>query len=233
MRDLRKAPVWPIEEGLGDAGPIPSVCYLLAGQGAPRYVDVREHAAQNGGRPVLLCDPLTGLLAYDSFAQHVTSSLAGWLERGAHMAIGDVDGLKEYVTRSNTADPKLFGHLAGNQCMKLIGAIVRGWSAGREGEWAAMVCGTFGGDEVIVVAVGGRPADFVRDVEKLADDIRRGAPRPCSFACVSVGPTPEPLSDPGAFYAEWVGTVDRALFEIKSSGRTSGGVHPVELRRRP
>jgi len=232
MRDLAETPVWPLDGTCGGAITRSSVCYLRERSDGPRYVDVRDSAARGEAAP-LLCDPLTGLLAYDSFAQHLTMELAAWLPHGAHLAIGDVDGLKEYVTRSNTADPRLFGHLAGNHCMKVIGTIVRRWAARRVGEWRAMACGTFGGDEVIVAVVGGRPEDFVHGVTALAEDIRNEAPRPCSFACRSVKPRLEPPADSAAFYAEWVGAVDRALFEFKASRAVSGKVYSLDAWASP
>lgn len=235
MREAAQAPISPLNDvdAVDELDPGPSVCYLGEGGGIPRYIDVRETGRGNSERELLLCDPLTGLLAYDSFAQHLTAQLSGWIPRGAHLAIGDVDGLKEYVTRSNVADPNLFGHLAGNHCMKVIGSIVLRWIARHGGDWSAIACGTFGGDEVIIATAGGRPKDFFGAIWDLAESIRHDAPRPCSFVCCSVSPTLDAPADPAAFYAKWVGTVDRALFEVKSSSRTEGIVHQVEIGGRP
>src|ERR1022692_3662155 len=67
----------------------------------------------------LLCDPLTGLVAYPSFEAHMIAALPGLASDGLHLAIGDVDDLRGYVTAANANDPTLFGHLAGNDCAVL------------------------------------------------------------------------------------------------------------------
>src|ERR1022692_2790110 len=102
----------------------------------------------------LLCDPLTGLVAYPSFEAYMIAVLPGLATDGLHLAIGDVDDLRGYVSAANADDPTLFGHLAGNDCMRRVGEATRRWVADHLDFWPFAMCATFGGDEVIVAAAG-------------------------------------------------------------------------------
>jgi len=81
-----------------------------------------EVDSSSGMRRTLLCDPLTGLVSYPSFEEHLTRELPRLARRELHLAIGDVDDLKEFVTARRDCDPMMFGHLAGNDCMRKVGA---------------------------------------------------------------------------------------------------------------
>ncbi|WP_437304751.1 hypothetical protein [Sorangium sp. So ce388] len=171
---------------------------------------------------LLFYDPLTRLLSYDSFEKHIVDQLPLWSERGIHIAVGDVDDLRGYVTSQKSADAAMFGHLAGNFCMRMIGRLVRHWVCSVRDVWPEVVCGTFGGDEVIIAASGQSPVSFQRSIEGLALDIKNTAPRPCSFVCLSlerqcVGP-----DDAFSVYRASVSAVDRALFEHKERSRAAG-----------
>jgi GGDEF domain-containing protein len=174
---------------------------------------------------VLLCDPLTGLVAYPSFEQHLRDNLFALAPRGLHLAIGDVDDLKGHVTRRRDSDPTDFGHIAGNRCMRIVGSVTRTWAEDALGEWPFSLCGTFGGDEVVIAAAGRPYERFVTLIENLARALRLAAPRPCSFATATVasnGPTPAHQSDA---YRAFVSHVDASLFDQKERrrGRRGGG----------
>lgn len=176
------------------------------------------------GQPqaVLLCDPLTGLVAYPSFEAHLQDTLPALVPAGVHLAIGDVDDLRTHVMTRRTSDPTAFGHLAGNDCMRRVGAVTRAWAGAELAAWPFSLCGTFGGDEVIVAAAGRLYPVFAALVRRLADDLRASAPRPCSFATATIA-SPRPADVDGAVaYRTLVATVDEALFATKAELRARG-----------
>jgi len=174
-----------------------------------------------GGR-LLLRDPLTGLVAYPSFERHLLEELPALAPLGVHLAIGDVDDLRRYVTERRAADPEMFGHLAGNDCMRRVGAATLSWERRALAGWPFAVCATFGGDEVIVAAAGLPFASFVAAVRQLASDIRRSSPRSCSFAVATTHPAPTRLVDVPSSYRALVARVDAALFDRKDALRAAG-----------
>nr|WP_145491751.1 MULTISPECIES: GGDEF domain-containing protein [Streptomyces] len=174
-------------------------------------------------KPVLLCDPLTRLVAYPSFEQHLTEMLPTLARDGVHLAIGDVDGLREYVTERRTTDPTAFGHLAGNECMRQVGELTNEWASAELGAgWNFRLCGTFGGDEVIVVATGYTHEHFLESVNRLCDKIRFGSPRPCSFAVGTLARHELAPDLASAAYRHFVSQVDSALFEAKEKRKADG-----------
>jgi len=170
---------------------------------------------------VLYCDPLTSLVAYPSFEQYLVRVLPEFLAGGLHLAIGDVDGLREYVSERRATDPHCFGHLAGNACMRLIGRQTARW-AGAELDAVSSICGTFGGDEVIIGASGLDHRDFTRKITTLAQMIRGTAPRPCSFAVATFTASSWTVDDVDETYRRIVSTVDARLFHEKESARSAG-----------
>jgi GGDEF domain-containing protein len=144
----------------------------------------------------------------------------GSLDRARlHLAIGDVDDLKRYVTERRSADPTSFGHLAGNDCMRQVGLVTVRWAEEELSAYPFSMCGTFGGDEVIVTAAGTGQAAFMDAIQRLSALLRGFTPRSCSFAVASTEPIPAPLSDPAAAYERLVTRVDAALFDRKAALR--------------
>lgn len=186
----------------------------------------------------LWCDPLTGLVAYPSFADHLTRCMPSLTPTGLHLAIGDVDDLKEYVTERRTEDPTMFGHLAGKDCMERLGDTTRDWAQRRLASWQFLLCGTFGGDEVIIAASGNDHWRFARDVQALIRDIVQSLPRTCSFSAGTlmtghVTPRQAPYA-----YRHFVSRVDTALFvhkaEVRSkSAKPRGDFKDVGIVRLP
>ena len=170
----------------------------------------------------LLCDPLTGLIAYPSFERYLRQRLAGLASHGLHLAIGDVDDLKIHVTARRTSDLDAFGHLAGNACMREVGAITRRWAGGTLSHWPFAICATFGGDEVIVAAAGQPYGAFRGCISELADQLRTHAPRPCSFATTTLCSSPGLDLDGFPAYRALVVKVDEALFDHKARLRSRG-----------
>lgn len=168
---------------------------------------------------MLLCDPLTGLVAYPSFEECLTDALVSLDGEAVHLAIGDVDDLKRYVTECRTSDPASFGHLAGNACMRAVGIETLRWAEVALGQWPFSLCATFGGDEVIVAVAGLPYPTFLASIEDLADRLRAGAPRPCTFAVGTLAPANEVVLDGDSAYARLVAHVDSALFDHKAALR--------------
>jgi GGDEF domain-containing protein len=170
----------------------------------------------------LLCDPLTGLVAYPSFEAHMIAVLPELARGGLHLAIGDVDDLRGYITTCSTDDPTQFGHLAGNDCMRRVGKATRQWTTEVLDSWPFALCATFGGDEIIIAAAG-RPYDaFVDALADLSSRIRSAAPRPCSFA--STTNMPMECTDVTATdtYRHLVSRVDQYLLFHKAAARNAG-----------
>jgi GGDEF domain-containing protein len=170
----------------------------------------------------LLCDPLTGLVAYPSFAEYLTECLPALVRYGLHLAIGDVDDLREYVSRQRAENPTMFGHLAGNECMRRLGAITADWANRTLSSWPFFLCGTFGGDEVIVAAAGGPYQIFLDEVAALQRAVTAGAPRTCSFSTGTLRTDGLRPGGGGDAYREFVSQVDRALFSRKADLRSNG-----------
>jgi GGDEF domain-containing protein len=171
---------------------------------------------------LLLCDPLTGLVAYPSFEAHLIAILPELAANGLHLAIGDVDDLRGYVTAAKADDPTLFGHLAGNDCMRRVGEATRTWAAEILDGWPFAVCATFGGDDVVVAAAG-RPYDAFRDaLADLVSRIRSAAPRPCSFASATTMPVACIVCRAEHAYRRLVSHVDECLFWHKAAARKAG-----------
>jgi GGDEF domain-containing protein len=170
----------------------------------------------------LLCDPLTGLVAYPSFEAYMIAALPDLAPGGLQLAIGDVDDLRGYVSAVRADDSALFGHLAGNDCMRRVGDATRAWAADVLEAWPFAVCATFGGDEVIVAAAG-RPYDaFLEALTDLSLRIRSAAPRTCSFASANTSPTVCTVAEARQAYRRLVSRVDEALFLQKATVRMAG-----------
>lgn len=172
---------------------------------------------------VLYLDPLTTLAAYPSFEQAITAMLPLLASGGLHLSIGDVDGLREYVSERRSADPASFGHLAGNACMRTIGRLTTGWSMSELSDLAFRVCGTFGGDEVIIAASGISHDLFNDKINVLARTIKDSAPRPCSFALATLEDRSVTRDSAADAYRRFVSMVDSRLFREKERARHGGG----------
>jgi GGDEF domain-containing protein len=172
---------------------------------------------------VMYLDPLTSLAAYPSFERYIIEMIPVLARDGLHIAIGDVDGLREYVSERRSADPAHFGHLAGNACMQTIGRVTVGWAAAELSDSAFHVCGTFGGDEVIIAASGMSHEVFASKIHILCETIRGTAPRPCSFALGMLHDRTVTLDRAADAYRKFVSIVDARLFHEKEAARRDGG----------
>ena len=173
---------------------------------------------------LFLCDPLTGLVAYPSFEELIIAGLPALAIKGLHLAIGDVDDLRGYVNNARGGDPTLFGHLAGNDCMRRVRAGDSSMGGGYA-RWLAvqLLCAsTFGGDEVIVAAAGRPYEDFLDVLSVLASRIRSSAPRPCSFASATSIPMQRLVARAEDAYRDLLSRVDKRLFCYKAESRNSG-----------
>lgn len=169
----------------------------------------------------LWCDPLTGLVAYPSFAECLTAYLPVVASSGAHLAIGDVDDLRGYVNQHRADDPTHFGHLAGNACMQALGRVTRVWAERTLMSWPFALCGTFGGDEVIIAAAGKSYDEFVVQIHRLIRDIAESVPRTCSFSAGTLTVRGLTTADQEHAYRHFVSVVDAALFARKAALRAA------------
>jgi GGDEF domain-containing protein len=172
---------------------------------------------------ILYCDPLTSLVAYPSFEQYMIEMLPLFAGDGLHVAIGDVDGLREYVSERRSGDPASFGHLAGNACMRTIGRLTTSWATAELGDVAFQLCGTFGGDEVIVAASGLSHKMFADKIHALCRTIKVSAPRPCSFTLATLEDSTVTRNGADDAYRRFVSMVDARLFHEKEQARRVGG----------
>ena len=130
--------------------------------------------------------------------------------------------LEGYVNNARGGDPTLFGHLAGNDCMRRVGLATRQWAADMLDGWPFAICATFGGDEVIVAAAGRPYEDFLDVLSVLASRIRSSAPRPCSFASATSIPMQRLVARAEDAYRDLLSRVDKRLFCYKAESRNSG-----------
>ena len=167
-------------------------------------------------KDLMLCDPLTYLVAYPSFQKYMVEHFFSLSSEGIHLAIGDVDDLKRYVTECQSIDPMLFGHIAGNECMQRVGKITTQWASTTFTPNHFALCGAFGGDEIIIAASGITYDHFYYAVLELAEKLRKGAPRPLSFAMATIKSTSTCRFDPYYHFRKLVIEVDMALFNQKN-----------------
>ncbi|GIL32032.1 diguanylate cyclase domain-containing protein [Actinocatenispora comari] len=155
-------------------------------------------------------EPNTGLVCFPDFHQrlpgHVTAALAAG--RSVGVAIGDVDGLTEYVEHANQIGS--WGHQAGNELMRRAGQLAREWFSDQITDGCLS---TFGGDEIVLVAETPDADTFAEHADQLRALLCTQVDCTVSFA---VG-----ILDPDAFGA-WLcatllGSIDRALFTAKAA----------------
>lgn len=171
---------------------------------------------------VLYCDPLTTLVAYPSFEQCLVKMLPSLAPDELHIAIGDVDGLREYVSERRATDPCSFGHLAGNACMRTVGTVTSHWAAAELADLPFSLCGTFGGDEVIVAVTGLSHEAFAEKIEELCRAIKVASPRPCSFALATLERCTLLPGLATIAYRVLVSMVDGQLFYVKECAHLAG-----------
>ncbi|WP_367140960.1 MULTISPECIES: hypothetical protein [Streptomyces] len=172
-------------------------------------------------------DAVTGLIAFPDFHSHIPRTLAATLADGGlvGLAIGDVDGLKDHVEKANATEAGCYGHLAGNKVMARLGAVTRTWFHTQP--WEAGCAATFGGDEVIIIAVLDEAPAFHRAVTDLRDRLADALPVRVSFALTfaSAEHFPSQRGHGGwkhAFTDQLLAAVDRCLFTHKATRRTGG-----------
>jgi len=160
-----------------------------------------------------LQDPLTGLYNRRYLDERLTSELAAARRHGRALSVvlADVDHFKAVNDR--------FGHLAGDEALKLLAIALRG--AIRKED----VLGRFGGEEFVVIA----RETGLAGARALGERIRAAVERcRCSFEgqplglTVSVGVTVSVgISEyvAGASERELIEAADRALYAAKNAGR--------------
>jgi diguanylate cyclase (GGDEF)-like protein len=151
-------------------------------------------------------DALTGMRNRRALAHDLPRIEAHHRERGDSFAVAvcDVDHFKAYNDR--------LGHLAGDQALKTISAIVR--TALREGD----VGYRFGGEELLLVLPGTRAGEALAAVERVRAEVESaGMPHPDGnggILTVSIG-VAAGREDAAALLAR----ADAALYEAKRGGR--------------
>ncbi|WP_018546165.1 hypothetical protein [Streptomyces sp. LaPpAH-108] len=182
-------------------------------------------------------DAVTGLVAFPDFHSHIPRCLAAALDSGrlVALAIGDVDGLKDHVERTNSTNPASYGHLAGNEVMATVGATTRAWF--HEQPFDSGCAATFGGDEVILAAVVEDADQFHQALGTLRDRLGAALPVTVSFALAFVVASDLPHErDRGwnhRFTNVLLATVDRTLFTHKAARRAVGSDGGIIAVTRP
>ena len=151
-------------------------------------------------------DPLTGMRNRRALADDLLTLDAARRQGGGPYALAlcDVDHFKAYNDR--------LGHLAGDQALREVAAIVRG--ALRRGD----VAYRFGGEELLLVLHGVSPADAMEAVDRVRMAVERAAvPHPEGVAgilTVSIG-----VAAGDAEAGTLLARADAALYDAKRSGR--------------
>jgi len=182
----------------------------------------------DGSNRLLLCDPLTGLVSYPSFEEHLTRELSALARLGPHLAIGDVDDLKRFVTERRDSDPTMFGHLAGNACMRQVGEATLAWAEEELRGCPFAVCATFGGDEVNRRRRRARLRRLQAADRRAARPPRRPGAAPWRLRDDVDGHATAVVDQPAA-YRRLMSHVDRALFTGKDELRARGADPRGEL----
>ncbi|MEU4378489.1 GGDEF domain-containing protein [Micromonospora echinofusca] len=171
-------------------------------------------------------DPITGLVAFPDFNAALPTMIGECFGAGQSLglAIGDVDGLKEYVERSRDVDPRAFGHMAGCALMNELGSVAAQWFD--DMPYDAGCVATFGGDEVIVAVRLDRQERslFPERLGVLRDRMIERLPRTVSFG-YGVFPHDTVLGerDDARETADlMLGSVDQMLFREKAAVRAAG-----------
>jgi len=164
-------------------------------------------------------DPVTGLLSFPRFHTLLPVEFRRALLAGSEvgLAIGDVDNMKAYVERQRAGeDIHNFGHLAGNRLMSQLGRSALRWFAGSETGDSCLA--TFGGDEVVFVALDTDATGMAAHVHSLATTLREDLPRSVSFAygTFRAGPN-EARGFHRDDYCAALVEIDRSLFRAKAS----------------
>jgi len=206
----------------------------IAGQaleGARRYEQLTEREAQLERLNRRLAedsrrDPLTGLRNRRALAYDLPRLEAEHRRRGERLAllVCDVDRFKAYNDR--------LGHVAGDQALRAVAAIVRGELRAEDRAYR------YGGEEILVALVDAGPSDAERVGERLRAAVERAAlPHPAGLGgvlTISVG-----AAAGRGEVATLLAHADEALYEAKRTGRNRvvlapSGVEPGQeaTRRR-
>lgn len=151
-------------------------------------------------------DPLTGMRNRRALADDLLGLEAARRERDRSYALAlcDIDHFKVYND--------LLGHLAGDQALREVAAIVRGTLRGGD------LAYRFGGEELLILLPDVSAADALEVVERVRRGLQRAAlPHPGGIDGVltlSIG-VATGQEEPGAMMAR----ADAALYEAKRSGR--------------
>ena len=161
-------------------------------------------------------DDLTGLSNRRAFNVRLEREWSAAMEAGASVALLllDVDRFKSYNDR--------YGHLAGDDCLRGIAALLReAVEAGRG------MAARYGGEEFAVIL----PGEDAEGARLVAEEIRRKvqeralphADGPAGVETVSLG-VAACVPGPGEAVTELVRVADQALYEAKNLGRNRVGM---------
>lgn len=158
-------------------------------------------------------DPVTGLVAWPGFHRRLPALLAQAVSAAqpVGLAIGDVDNLKTYVETVRAAEPRLFGHLAGNAFMSRLGVLARTWL--RRLQLSQACLATFGGDEIILAAEVDNRSVFGTYVQELRDLLCAQLPCSVSFSYVVVDDLPRGVTLGDT--AGWVDATDQVIVSVE------------------
>jgi len=158
-------------------------------------------------------DGLTGLANRRQFDVTLHNEFSRAARHASPLALImiDVDCFKQYND--------LYGHAAGDECLRAIGRLVRDLTARRSGDLAAR----YGGEEIAVLL----PNTTLADAVAIADDIRQAiralaiehSGNPAGVVTISAGIDARVPTRGAGGPTELILAADKALYEVKKTGR--------------
>ncbi|SDI57550.1 diguanylate cyclase (GGDEF) domain-containing protein [Paraburkholderia steynii] len=158
-------------------------------------------------------DGLTGLANRRQFDVTLQSEFNRATRHASSLALImlDVDFFKQYND--------IYGHAAGDECLRTVGGLVMDLTARRPGDLAAR----YGGEEIAVLLPNAGVSDAVAIANDICDAIRgleiEHAGNPVGFVTISAGVDAQVPIRGASEPTELMLAADRALYEAKKNGR--------------
>ncbi|ASL43125.1 Phytochrome-like protein cph2 [Burkholderia sp. AD24] len=158
-------------------------------------------------------DGLTGLANRRQFDVSLQNEFSRATRHASALALimMDVDCFKQYND--------IYGHAAGDECLRTISRVIRDLTARRPGDLAAR----YGGEEIAVLLPNTDVAHAVAIADKIRGAIRdleiEHAGGPTGFVTISAGVAARVPTRGASEPTELILVADKALYEAKTSGR--------------
>lgn len=158
-------------------------------------------------------DGLTGLANRRQFDVTLQDEFSRATRHASALALilMDVDCFKQYND--------IYGHAAGDECLRTISRLVRDLTARRPGDLAAR----YGGEEIAVLLPNTQVADAVAIADNIRNAIRdlqiEHSGNPAGFVTISAGVDARVPTRDASEPTELILSADKALYEAKEQGR--------------